>query len=48
MFAYKIPVENPFVFAGAALLSVFVVFIASGYQSLKAALIDPARSLRYE
>jgi len=48
MFAYKIPVDNPFVFAGAALLSVFVVFIASGYQSLKAALIDPARSLRYE
>ena len=48
MFAYKIPVENPFVFAGAALLSVFIVFIASGYQSLKAALIDPARSLRYE
>ncbi len=48
MFAYKIPVGNPFVFAGAALFSVFVVFIASGYQSLKAALIDPARSLRYE
>jgi putative ABC transport system permease protein len=48
MFAYRIPVENPFIFAGAALMSVFVVFIASGYQSLKAALIDPARSLRYE
>ncbi len=48
MFAYRIPLEDPFVFAGAALMSVLVVFIASGYQSLKAALIDPARSLRYE
>ena len=48
MFAYSIPVKDPLVFAGAALMSVFVVFMASGYQSLKAALIDPARSLRYE
>ncbi len=48
MFAYRIQVADPFVFAAAALLSFMVVFIASGYQSLKAALIDPARSLRYE
>jgi putative ABC transport system permease protein len=48
MFAYKIPVNNPLVFLLAAVLSVLVVLIASGYQSIRAASIDPARSLRYE
>lgn len=48
MFAYKISGSNPFVFLGAAVISVFVVLIASGYQALRAIHINPARSLRYE
>ncbi len=48
MFEYKIQLTDPLIYIGAALLSAGVVFIASGYQSFKAALIDPARSLRYE
>jgi putative ABC transport system permease protein len=48
MFAYNITVYNPLVYISASLVSVLVVFIASGYQSMKAALINPARSLRYE
>jgi putative ABC transport system permease protein len=48
MFAYKVSVNNPLVFMLSALVSVLVVLIAAGYQSLKAAYINPARSLRYE
>jgi len=48
LFAYKISLGDPAVFIAAALISVFVVLIAAGYQSMKAAGLDPARSLRYE
>lgn len=48
LFAYKISVNNPLVFIISALISVFVIILAAGYQSLKAAYINPARSLRYE
>jgi putative ABC transport system permease protein len=48
MFAYRIPVNNPYVFLAAALLSVAVVVISVGYRSLQAASLNPARALRYE
>jgi putative ABC transport system permease protein len=48
LFAYKISVNDPLVFAVSALISAFIVIAAAGYQSLKAAYIEPARSLKYE
>lgn len=48
IFAYKITLGNPRVFLGAALISAFVVMVAAGYQSLKAANLDPAESMRHE
>lgn len=47
-FAYKIPVNNPLVFLGAALASIVVVLLAAGYQTIRAAYLNPADSLRYE
>ncbi len=47
-FAYQITVNDPFVFLGAAVISFIIVLVAGGYQSLQAANIDPARSLRCE
>jgi hypothetical protein len=37
-----------FVFAAAALLSLTVALFTVSYQSIKAALSDPVKSLRYE
>jgi putative ABC transport system permease protein len=48
LFAYKISPWQPFVFLGATLISVIVVLMAAGSRSLKAALANPADSLRHE
>lgn len=48
VFAYKISLYDPVVFALSALLSALVVLMAAGYQSLRAANINPVVSLRYE
>jgi putative ABC transport system permease protein len=48
IFAYKITVNNPVVFVLSALISAIIVIAAAGYQALKAANINPARSLKYE
>jgi putative ABC transport system permease protein len=46
-FAYKITMNFPeFLFAG--MISLVVVLVSVGYRSLKAAVENPARSLRYE
>jgi len=48
LFAYKITPWQPLVFLGASVISVIVVLVAAGSQSLKAALANPADSLRHE
>ncbi len=46
-FAYRIPI-SPWIFAGAAFLSVLLAFLTVSFQSVRAALTRPADSLRYE
>ncbi len=46
-FAYRIPI-SPWIFAGAAFLSVLLAFLTVSVQSVRAALTRPADSLRYE
>ncbi|GAB2592795.1 permease prefix domain 2-containing transporter [Spirosoma areae] len=46
-FAYKIDIEW-WVFAGAGLLAVGIALLTVGFQSVKAALTNPVRSLRTE
>jgi putative ABC transport system permease protein len=36
------------IFVGAGLATLFIIWMTIGYQSVKAALINPVRSLRYE
>ena len=48
VFAYKISANNPVIFIGAAFISAVVVLLAAGYQSFRAANINPVNSLRYE
>jgi putative ABC transport system permease protein len=46
-FAYKINIGfREFLIAG--MISLIVVLVSVGYRSLKAAIQNPARSLRYE
>ncbi len=46
-YAYHINV-NFFVVAGAVVIAMFVVLLTVGFQAVKAALVNPAKSLRYE
>ena len=46
-FAYRIGL-NPLLFILAGALSFFIAVLPIGYQSIKAAIADPADSLRYE
>jgi putative ABC transport system permease protein len=48
LFAYKISPWQPLVFLGASVISVIVVLMAAGSQSLKAAWANPADSLRHQ
>jgi len=47
-FAYKISLNDPWVFAGSFFISTLLVVATAGYQTIKAARLSPARSLRYE
>ncbi len=46
-FSYRIPL-NVWVFAGAGLLTLCIALLTVSYQAIRAALSDPADSLRYE
>ncbi|UCE40524.1 MAG: ABC transporter permease [Candidatus Aminicenantes bacterium] len=46
-FSYRIPL-NVWVFIGAGLLTLFIALLTVSFQAIKAALADPANSLRYE
>jgi putative ABC transport system permease protein len=46
-FSYRIPL-SVWMFAGAGLLTLFVALLTVSFQAIKAALADPATSLRYE
>jgi len=46
-FAYKIEL-NPVIFVGAGLLAFLIAWFTMGYQSLKAAVMNPVKSLRNE
>ena len=46
-FSYRISL-NVWVFVGAGLLTLFIAVLTVSYQAIKAALADPANSLRYE
>lgn len=46
-FAYRIDI-SPLLFLGVMLLALVIAWITVGYQSIKAALADPVKSLRYE
>jgi len=46
-FAYKISIR-PFVFVLSGLAALLIAFVAVGYQSIKAALMNPVKSLKYE
>jgi putative ABC transport system permease protein len=46
-FAYKIDIEW-WVFAGAGLLALVIAFVTVSFQSIKAALMNPVKSLRAE
>ncbi len=47
VFAYKINISI-WVFLSAAALTLFIVLVTVGYHSVKAALTNPVKSLRYE
>ncbi len=46
-FSYRISL-NVWVFVGAGLLTLFIAMLTVSFQAIKAALADPANSLRYE
>ncbi len=46
-FAYKIDI-SPVVFILSGLTALFIAFLAVSFQSIKAALVNPVKSLRYE
>jgi putative ABC transport system permease protein len=46
-FAYRIEMEW-WMFAGAGLAAVAIAFLTVGFQSVKAALVNPVKSLRSE
>jgi len=46
-FAYKIPI-SVWIFVSAGLGSILIAFLTVSYQSIKAAMTNPANSLRYE
>jgi putative ABC transport system permease protein len=46
-FSYRVSL-SVWVFAGAGLLTLLIALLTVSYQSIKAALADPATSLRYE
>jgi len=46
-FAYRAPIRI-WIFTGATLLVLLVGILTVSYQSIKAALINPVKSLRYE
>ena len=46
-FSYRIPL-SVWVFVGAGLLTLFIALFTVSFQAIKAALADPANSLRYE
>ena len=46
-FSYRVPL-NVWVFAGAGALTLMIALLTVSYQAIKAALTDPATSLRYE
>ena len=46
-FAYHVPLSW-LIFFAAAFVAVIIAVLSVGYQSLKAAVADPAESIRYE
>jgi putative ABC transport system permease protein len=46
-FSYRISL-SVWVFVGAGLLTLFIAMLTVSFQAVKAALADPANSLRYE
>ncbi len=46
-FAYRIDISWP-IFLGAGLIALLIALLTVSYQSLRAALADPVKSLRYE
>ena len=46
-FAYRVPVEW-WVFAASALIAIVIAFLTISSQAIKAAVSDPAKSLRTE
>lgn len=46
-FPYRIQI-NPFLFVGAGIVVVIIAFLSVGFQTLKAAMINPAKTLKYE
>jgi putative ABC transport system permease protein len=46
-FAYKLPI-SPWIFVSAFTGSLLIAFFTVSYQSIRAALANPANSLRYE
>jgi putative ABC transport system permease protein len=46
-FAYRIPL-TPWIFVSAFLMTLTIALLTVGYKSLKTAMTDPIRSLRYE
>ncbi len=46
-FAYKIDIEW-WIFAGAGLMAVVIALLTVSFQSVKAALMNPVKSLRSE
>jgi putative ABC transport system permease protein len=46
-FSYRVPL-TVWVFVGSGLLTLFIALLTVSFQAVKAALSDPATSLRYE
>jgi hypothetical protein len=46
-FPYRIEI-NPLLFLIAGTTVVIIAFLSVGFQTLKAALLDPAKTLKYE
>ncbi|MCZ6819989.1 MAG: hypothetical protein O7G31_10950, partial [Calditrichaeota bacterium] len=46
-FAYRAEL-SPWIFIVAGLIALFIAFLSVSYQAIKAALINPARTLQYE